>query len=112
MSSTDLSALPILNAATDLVRQRTARLDEVAVPAPSITVVLDEAADLFADPSSPARDLLTELAASGRAVGVRVQLRSRLHLQYATLAQLNDAVALGEWAPSPQDLHPDGHPLA
>lgn len=96
MSSTDLSALPILNAATDLVRQRAARLGTEPVPAPLVTVVLDAAAGLLTDPSSPARDLLTELATSGRAVGVRVNLRSRMHRQYATLAELNDAADHGE----------------
>ncbi|MGW0656458.1 hypothetical protein ACWD4T_48345 [Streptomyces umbrinus] len=96
MSSTDLSVLPILNATTDLIRQRAAHLGTEPAPTPQVTVVLDEAAGLFTDPSSPARDLLTEIATNGRAVGVRVNLRSRMHRQYATLAELNDATDHGE----------------
>ncbi|WP_432158808.1 MULTISPECIES: hypothetical protein [unclassified Streptomyces] len=96
MPSTDLSPVTLLEAATDLARRRAARLGTEPAPARPVTVVLDEAAALVADPASPARDLLTELMASGRAVGVRVQLRSRLHRQYATLAELNAAVESGE----------------
>ncbi|MCX4598328.1 hypothetical protein OG819_55315 [Streptomyces sp. NBC_01549] len=95
MSSTDLTPVTILTAATDLVRQRAAHLGSEPAPAGPVTVVLDDAADLLTDPAD--RDLLTELATSGRAVGIRVQLRSRLHRQYATLAELNDAANRGEW---------------
>jgi hypothetical protein len=96
LSSTDLSALPILNAATDLVRRRAARLGAEPVPASPVTVVLDEAADLINDPASPARDLLTELLTTGRAVGVHVQARSRLSRQYATTAELDAAAEHGD----------------
>ncbi|MGW2826372.1 hypothetical protein ACWC24_36115 [Streptomyces sp. NPDC001443] len=94
MSSTDLSPLPLLAAATDLVRRRAAHLGTEAAPAGPVTVVLDEAADLVQDPA--ARDLLTELLTVGRAVGVHVQARSRLPRQYATLTELEGAVSRGE----------------
>ncbi|GAB1331701.1 hypothetical protein [Streptomyces sennicomposti] len=89
MSRTDLSPVAILSAATDLVRRRAAHLGTEPAPAGTVTVVLDEVTPLVTDPA--ARDLLTELLASGRANGVRVQAQSRLHRQYATLTELNDA---------------------
>ncbi|MEV6383104.1 hypothetical protein AB0M31_27290 [Streptomyces sp. NPDC051773] len=95
MSSTHPS-VTILNEATALVRRRAARLGTEPVPAPPATVVLDEAATLLADPSSPAHDLVADLLTRGRAVGVRVQLRSRRHRQYATLAELNAAAEHGD----------------
>jgi hypothetical protein len=96
LSSTDLSALQILSAATDLVRRRAAHLGTEPAPAPPVTVVLDEAAGLINDPASPAHDLLTELLTTGRAVGVHVQARSRLPRQYATLAELDAAAEHGD----------------
>lgn len=95
MSSTDLTVLPILNAATELVRRRAAHLGAKPVPVPAVTIVVDEVADFIADPASPARDLLTDLLTTGRATGVHVQARSWLHRQYATPAEL-DAAARGE----------------
>jgi hypothetical protein len=94
VSNIDLSALPLLNAATDLVRRRAAHLGSEPAPAGPVTVVLDEAADLLTD--SAARDLLTEIVTAGRAVGVHTQIRSRLPRQYATLTGLGDAASRGE----------------
>ncbi|MGW2706915.1 hypothetical protein [Streptomyces sp. NPDC001340] len=97
MPSTELSPVTLLKAATDLARRRAARLGTEPAPDRPVIIVRDEAAELIANPSSPARDLLTELLAGGRAVGVRVQSRSRLYRQYATLAEVNDAAERGEW---------------
>ena len=96
MSSTDLTPVAILTAATDLVRRRAARPGPEPAPATAVTIVLDDAARLIADPSSPARDLLTEIMVRGRAVGVHLHGRSRLPRQYATLAELNAASERGE----------------
>lgn len=87
---TPTTALEMLDQATALVRERTARLGTEPASAPTVTVVLDDAAALLTDPSSPAHNQLAELMASGRAVGV--QLRARSHRQYATPAELTAAI--------------------
>lgn len=83
MPSTDptpTTALKMLDQATALVRARTARFGAEPAPAPTVTVVLDDAAALLADPSSPA--------------GVRVRARS--YRQYATPAEFTAAIERGE----------------
>ncbi|MBC9730156.1 hypothetical protein [Streptomyces sp. TRM68367] len=87
-------SVTILNEATALVRRRAARLGTEPVPAPPVTVVLDEAATLLTDPSSPAHDLVADLLTRGRAVGVRVVSRS--NRQYATLSELDAAAEHGD----------------
>ncbi|UXY33211.1 hypothetical protein [Streptomyces sp. HUAS TT20] len=99
MPSTDptpTTALRLLDQATALVRERTARLGTEPTPAPTLTVVLDDAPALLAGLSGPERDRLTELMTSGRAAGVRIRGCSRLPRQYATLAELDAAAEHGD----------------
>ncbi|MFM9681682.1 hypothetical protein [Streptomyces brasiliscabiei] len=87
-------SLTILNEATALVRRRAARLGTEPTPAPTVTFVLDDAAALLTDPSSPAHALMAELLHRGRRNGVRVLHRGRR--QYASVAELNAAIDRGD----------------
>jgi hypothetical protein len=90
------AALQILGQAAALVRQRAARLGTEPVPAPTLTIVLDDAPALLAGLSGPERDRLTELMTSGRTAGIRIRGCSRLNRQYATLAELDAAAEHGD----------------